>query len=97
MKRDPRTIILEPVVTEKTTRRREVKNEVVFKVAKNANKIEIRNAVEELFDVSVKTVRTIAMHGKVKRLGRFEGKRASWKKAIVTLKEGDVIEFFEHA
>ena len=74
-----------------------MKNEVVFNVAKNANKIEIRNAVEELFDVSVKTVRTIAMHGKIKRLGRFEGKRASWKKAIVTLKEGDVIEFFEHA
>ena len=97
MKRDPRTIILEPVVTEKTTRRREVKNEVAFKVAKNANKIEIRNAVEELFDVSVRTVRTIAMHGKVKRLGRFEGKRASWKKAIVTLREGDTIEFFEHA
>jgi len=97
MKKDPRTIILEPVVTEKTTRRREVKNEVAFKVAKDANKIEIRNAVEELFDVHVRTVRTIAMHGKVKRLGRFEGKRASWKKAIVTLKEGDVIEFFEHA
>jgi large subunit ribosomal protein L23 len=96
MKRDPRTIILEPVITEKTARRREVKNEVVFKVAKNANKIEIRNAVEELFDVSVRMVRTIAMHGKVKRLGRFEGKRASWKKAIVTLREGDTIEFFEH-
>jgi large subunit ribosomal protein L23 len=97
MKRDPRTIILEPVVTEKTTRRREVKNEVAFKVARDANKIEIRNAVEELFDVSVRKVRTIAMHGKVKRLGRFEGKRAAWKKAIVTLNEGDVIEFFEHA
>jgi large subunit ribosomal protein L23 len=97
MKRDPRTIILEPVVTEKTTRKREVANEVAFKVAKDANKIEIRNAIEELFDVHVRKVRTIAMHGKIKRLGRFEGKRASWKKAIVTLKEGDVIEFFEHA
>jgi len=97
MKRDPRTIILEPVVTEKTTRKRETTNEVAFKVAKNANKIEIRNAIEELFDVHVRKVRTIAMHGKIKRLGRFEGKRASWKKAIVTLKEGDAIEFFEHA
>ena len=97
MKRDPRTIILEPVVTEKTTRRREVKNEVTFKVAKDANKIQIRSAVEELFDVSVQTVRTMPVHGKTKRLGRFEGKRASWKKAIVTLKEGDTIEFFEHA
>ena len=97
MKRDPRTIILEPVITEKTARRREVKNEVTFKVARNANKIEIRNAVEELFDVSVRRVRTMAVRGKVKRLGRFEGRRASWKKAIVTLREGDTIEFFEHA
>jgi large subunit ribosomal protein L23 len=97
MKRDPRCIILEPVVTEKTTHRRETLNEVAFKVAKNANKIEIRRAVEELFDVKVRKVRTISMHGKVKRLGRFEGKRASWKKAIVTLKEGETIEFFEHA
>ena len=97
MKRDPRTIVLEPVVTEKSTHKRHEKNEVAFKVAKDANKIEIRNAVEELFGVHVRTVRTIAMHGKVKRLGRFEGKRASWKKAIVTLREGDVIEFFEHA
>ena len=97
MKRDPRTVILEPVITEKTTRRREVKNEVVFKVAKDANKIQIRSAVEELFDVSVRTVRTMPVRGKMKRLGRFEGKRASWKKAIVTLREGDTIEFFEHA
>ncbi len=97
MKRDPRTIILAPVTTEKTARHREAKNEVAFKVARNANKIEIRRAVEELFDVSVRTVRTISVTGKVKRLGRFEGKRASWKKAIVTLREGDTIEFFEHA
>jgi len=97
MKRDPRTIILAPVITEKTARHRETKNEVAFKVARNANKIEIRRAVEELFNVSVRTVRTISVTGKVKRLGRFEGKRASWKKAIVTLREGDTIEFFEHA
>jgi large subunit ribosomal protein L23 len=97
MKRDPKTIILGPVVTEKTTRRREESNEVTFKVARNANKIEIRGAVEELFNVSVRKVRTMPVHGKLKRLGRFEGKRASWKKAIVTLREGDTIEFFEHA
>ncbi len=96
MKRDPRTIILAPVMTEKTARHREAKNEVAFKVARNANKIEIRRAVEELFNVSVRTVRTISVTGKVKRLGRFEGKRASWKKAIVTLREGDTIGFFEH-
>ncbi len=97
MKRDPRTIILEPLVTEKTTRRREVTNEVAFVVARNANKVEIRRAVEELFDVSVVSVRTMNVAGKVKRLGRYEGKRAGWKKALVTLKEGQSIEFFEHA
>ena len=96
MKRDPRTIILEPVITEKTARKRETSNEVTFKVARNANKIQIRSAVEELFDVSVRRVRTMSVTGKVKRLGRFEGRRASWKKAIVTLREGDTIEFFDH-
>ena len=96
MSRNPRDIILEPVVTEKSTRRRAVSNEVAFVVAKDANKVEIRNAVEKLFDVHVASVRTISVPGKVKRLGRTQGKRASWKKAIVTLKEGQAIEFFEH-
>ncbi len=97
MKRDPRTIILAPVVTEKTARMRETKNEVSFKVAGDANKIEIRHAVEEIFNVVVTDVRTLSVTGKLKRLGRFQGRRASWKKAIVTLKEGQTIEFFEHA
>lgn len=97
MKRNPRTVILEPVVTEKTARKRETSNEVFFKVARDANKIEIRSAVEELFNVVVTDVRTMSVRGKLKRLGRFEGRRASWKKAIVTLKEGQSIEFFEHA
>jgi len=97
MKRDPRTIILEPVTTEKTTRRREVSNEVAFVVARDANKIEIGNAVRELFDVDVVAVRTITVPGKVKRLGRSEGRRPGYKKAIVKLKEGQSIEFFEHA
>jgi large subunit ribosomal protein L23 len=97
MRRDPRTIILEPVTTEKTTRRREVSNEVAFVVARDANKIDIRNAVHELFDVDVVAVRTIRVPAKVKRLGRSEGKRAGYKKAIVKLKEGQTIEFFEHA
>ena len=64
-------------------------------VDKNANKIEIRKAVEEKFNVKVKKVATIYMKGKVKRLGRFEGRRSHWKKAIVTLKEGFKIDFFE--
>jgi large subunit ribosomal protein L23 len=97
MRRDPRTIILAPVVTEKMARARETQNEVAFKVAGDANKIEIKRAVEELFNVKVRTVRTLSMHGKLKRLGRFEGRRASWKKAIVTLRQGDSIEYFEHA
>ena len=97
MNRNPRTVILEPVVTEKTARKRETSNEVFFKVARDANKIEIKSAVEELFNVVVTDVRTMSVRGKLKRLGRFEGRRASWKKAIVTLKEGQSIEFFEHA
>jgi large subunit ribosomal protein L23 len=97
MKRDPRTIILEPVVTEKMVKAHDSRNEVAFKVAGDANKIDIRRAIEELFNVKVRDVRTVSMHGKIKRLGRFEGKRASWKKAIVTLRQGDTIEFFEHA
>jgi large subunit ribosomal protein L23 len=97
MKRDPRTIILEPVVTEKTTRNRETMNEVAFKVARDATKVDIRNAVKDLFGVDVLDVRTMSVRGKLKRLGRFEGQRASWKKAVVTIKEGQSIEFFEHA
>lgn len=97
MNRDPRTIVLEPVITEKTSRSREVKNEVTFVVARDANKIEIRNAVESLFDVKVLSVRTMSVRGKTKRMGRFEGKTSAWKKAFVTLKEGESIEFFEHA
>ena len=97
MKRDPRTVILEPVTTEKTTRKRETNNEVAFVVARDANKVEIRNAVQELFDVDVVAVRTIKVPGKVKRLGRSEGRRPGFKKAIVKLKEGQTIEFFEHA
>jgi large subunit ribosomal protein L23 len=97
MKRDPRSIVLEPIVTEKTSGKREKNNEFSFKVARDANKIEIRRAVEELFNVVVTDVRTMSVTGKLKRLGRFEGRRASWKKAIVKLKEGQSIEFFEHA
>jgi large subunit ribosomal protein L23 len=97
MKRDPRTVILEPVTTEKTTKKRETSNEVAFVVARDANKIEIRQAVRELFDVDVVAVRTVTVPGKVKRLGRYEGRRSGYKKAIVKLKEGQTIEFFEHA
>jgi large subunit ribosomal protein L23 len=90
-------IIINPLVTEKSTIQREGQNQYSFKVDKRANKIEIKEAVERLFKVKVKEVRTVTMRGKVKRLGRRFGKRPDWKKAIVTLKEGDRIEFFEGA
>jgi large subunit ribosomal protein L23 len=106
--RAPQAIIKRPLLTEKTARLRETggaaaapaegdayAQQIVFEVAKDANKIEIKHAVQSLFKVSVTEVRTIVMRGKVKRVGRFEGQRPGWKKAIVTLKAGDNIEFFE--
>jgi len=90
-----RNVIIRPLVTEKISNLQESENKVAFIVDRSANKIEIRKAVEDRFDVKVKKVATINMKGKVKRLGRFEGRRAHWKKAIVTLKEGFAIDFFE--
>ena len=94
---DPQKIILKPLITEKSTKLKETGNSVAFVVSKKANKIEIKQAVQKMFDVHVETVRTMNVHGKVKRMGRFEGKRPDWKKAIVTLKEGDAIDFLESA
>lgn len=88
-------IILRPLLTEKNTAMKEKENRVVFEVARDANKLEIKGAVEEAFKVSVAAVNILNVKGKVKRLGRNMGKRRSWKKAVVTLKEGSVIEFFE--
>ena len=90
-------IIRRPLITEKTTRQKEEERQYAFEVAKEANKIEIQKAVERLFKVKVLEVRTSNVLGKVKRLGRKFGKRSDWKKAIVTLREGDRIEFFEGA
>ncbi len=95
MKQDPYSIIRRPVITEKATNMKEDQNKVVFVVDREADKISIKKAIENIFDVHVTKVRTINMRGKKKRLGRFEGRRSSWKKAIVTLKKGDTIEFFE--
>jgi len=88
-------ILKRPLITEKSTLEKEKSNQLVFEVAKNANKVEIRRAVEQLFGVKVTGVRTIRMKGKVKRLGRTLGKRRDWKKAIVALAEGEHVEFFE--
>jgi len=93
--RDPRTIILQPLVTEKGSRLRETENKYLFRVARDANKIEIKRAIEEIFNVKVKQVRTMTVRGKVKRLGVFEGKRPNWKKAVVTLEQGHSIDLFE--
>jgi large subunit ribosomal protein L23 len=90
-------IVRRPLVTEKSTQQKEKSNQYAFEVDPKANKIEIQSAVERLFKVKVFQVRTVRVLGKVKRLGRKYGKRPDWKKAIVTLKEGDRIDFFEGA
>ncbi len=93
--RDPRSIILKPLVTEKGSRLREAGNKYLFQVARDANRIEIKQAVKQIFNVKVKDVRTLVVHGKVKRMGVFSGKRPDWKKAVVTLEEGQSIDLFE--
>jgi large subunit ribosomal protein L23 len=95
--REVQKIIRRPLITEKSTRQKEENHQYVFEVERDANKIEIQAAVERLFKVKVLQIRTCNVLGKVKRLGRKYGKRSDWKKAIVTLKEGDRIDFFEGA
>ena len=94
MKYDPYRIIRRPVISEKSTLLTERDNKYVFEVARDANKIEIRKAVQEVFKVSVTKVRTIRMRGKKKRVRQQMGRTPDWKKAVVTLKEGDRIELF---
>ena len=97
--RDIRLIIQKPVVTEKSTALKEDFNRYVFRVDVKTNKRQIKKAVEELFEVKVKDVRTAVIRGKrsvvMNRRGRFEGYRPNWKKAYVTLAEGDKIDIFE--
>jgi large subunit ribosomal protein L23 len=101
-------IIKRPLLNEKSARLRETggaasghpegeayAQKVVFEVARDANKIEIRTAIQTLFKVTVTQVNTIVVRGKAKRVGRFTGRRPNWKKAVVTLKPGENIEFFE--
>ena len=82
-------IIRRPLVTEKSTVLRESSNVIAFEVAPNANKIQVKDAVEKLFNVKVEEVRLFNVRGKMKRMGRFEGKRRDWRKAYVRLKEGE--------
>ncbi len=88
-------VILRPVVTEKSTIARELANVVTLAVDPRANKHQIKQAVEQLFSVNVTEVRTMKMHRKTRRLGKFVGRKPEWKKAIVTLAEGQSIEFYE--
>jgi large subunit ribosomal protein L23 len=88
-------VIRRPIISEKSTALAEVGGRYAFEVAVMANKQEIKDAVQRLFNVKVREVRTMIMHGKVKRVGRFETKRANWKKALVTLSEGQKIDFFQ--
>lgn len=92
--RKPQDIILKPVITEKTTELME-ENKYVFYVDRRANKPEIKNAIQKLFNVKVDKVRTMNLKGKFRRMGRYEGYKPRRKKAIVTLKEGDSIKIFE--
>ena len=85
-------VIRRPIISEKSTALREALNQVTFEVDMGANKIEIRKAVEQLLEASVSSVNTLIVRGKSKRIGRYTGKRPNWKKAIVTLNEGESIE-----
>ncbi|HEY3065270.1 MAG TPA: 50S ribosomal protein L23 [Methylomirabilota bacterium] len=97
MSRNARAIIIRPLMTEKSMRQKEEQNTVAFQVRPDANKVEIRSAVESVFNVKVMSVRTASFEGKLKRMGRHQGRRPSWKKAIVTLAAGHKIELVEGA
>lgn len=92
--RGPQEIIQAPLISEKGSLLAENTHQVLFKVRPNANKIEVKKAVESLFKVKVVKVRLARYLGKVRRVGRNAGRRADWKKAYVTLREGDKIDFF---
>ena len=88
-------VLVAPLLTEKGTKLKETGNKVVFEVARDANKIEIKKAVEEIFKVKVNRVTTMNCKGKKKRYGKHESTRPDWKKAIVKLKEGEKLDFVE--
>jgi large subunit ribosomal protein L23 len=91
-------VIRRPLITEKTTGIREERRTLVFQVARDANKIDIKRAVEQLLGSKVESVRTSLSHGKFKRQGRYMGRRADWKKAYVKLREGEKLpEFLQGA
>ncbi len=88
-------ILKRPLVTEKSTTEKDLRNKLFFEVDRRANKIEIKKAVEVIFKVNVLDVATLSMKGKLKRVGRHFSKSPDWKKAVVTIKAGQRVEFFE--
>jgi len=97
MKVDSHRVLIRPLLTEKITGLREKTNTVGFVVHPDANRIQIRQAVEALLKVKVDKINIMNIRGKMKRLGRFSGRRSDWKKALVTLKEGEKLEMYESA
>jgi len=96
MKADLRHIIKTHIATERTTKLREDNNEYVFEVDRKANKYQVKEAVQGAFKVKVDSVRTMVVAGKVRRMGRNEGKTPTWKKAVVRLKQGQSISMFDN-
>jgi large subunit ribosomal protein L23 len=90
-------VLVQPLLTEKITGLREKTNTVGFIVHPEANRVQIKQAVESLLKVKVEKVNVLNIRGKVKRLGRFSGRRSDWKKAFVTLKKGEKLEMYESA
>lgn len=88
-------ILKRPMITEKSTEEKDKHNKLFFEVDRRANKIEIKQAVEQIFKVDVLGVHTVNVKGKLKRVGRYFTKRPDWKKAIVTIEPGQRVEFFE--
>lgn len=97
MKLDMHAVLVQPLLTEKLTGIRETTNTVGFIVHPAANRVQVKQAVETLLKVKVARVNVLNVLGKVKRLGRFSGKRSDWKKAFVTLKKGEKLEMYESA
>lgn len=91
----PYDLIRRPLITEKTNIQKEDHNQITFEVDRNANRVEIKQAIQEIFNVKVASVKTMQVKGKTKQRGRIVGKRRDWKKAIVKLMPGERIDFFE--
>lgn len=91
----PYDLIRRPLITEKTNIQKESYNQITFEVDRNANRVAIKRAIQDIFNVKIASVKTIQVKGKIKQRGRIIGKRRDWKKAIVKLMPGERIDFFE--